>query len=688
MRPPEPLPLRQRRPAGAGDHARPRDARFAGGARTGGRSPAHPRRRGPARARRARGAGGGGAAARALAASSPHCSPTCPAARPAAARGGARPHRGTRLAGRGVSAAARRHRDPGRWRRRPSPGSAGRRSAGGSSPACPRPVSASPGAATPGAGARGGPWWSRRGRLGGAAAEPSANIAHGRGRAAEPTVGGGACRPDQPAAAPGRAHLERARRARGLRLRDPRAGDAGAGRLPPRDDHERHDARRLHGRGLRARRRAGAQDLASRSSAGCWRSGRRPRRSRTSLLRHPARNTHDLGEDLARRPRSSSRWSTRPTRSSSAPPRWSVALLGGTTCCAIGYLLAERATRPVVARALAGAAPPRSPRPVGRPAADDGVDACDRACRCSASRRSSSPTWPASTWTPLATGECCSSRSPAWARGCSRPSWPRARWPTRCGPSRRRWPPSSRASSTPRVPVDDGSEVGQLQAGFNRMAAGLAERERLRDLFGRHVGRDVAHAALDGEIRLGGEVRDVAVLFVDLVGLHRARRPAAADRGRGPAELVLPAGRGGRRAARRLGQQVRGRRRALRLRRPDRARRTPPAPRSPPRASCATGWSSELPELDAGIGVSAGPAVAGNIGAEERFEYTVIGDPVNEAARLCELAKKRPERVLASDAALERAGERGARALVAGRGGGAARARRRPRGSRRWRAAR
>jgi adenylate cyclase len=52
--------------------------------------------------------------------------------------------------------------------------------------------------------------------------------------------------------------------------------------------------------------------------------------------------------------------------------------------------------------------------------------------------------------------------------------------------------------------------------------------------------------------------------------------------------------------------------------------------------------------------VSAGPAVAGNVGAEQRSEYTVIGDPVNEAARLCELAKKRPERVLASNAALER----------------------------------
>ena len=63
----------------------------------------------------------------------------------------------------------------------------------------------------------------------------------------------------------------------------------------------------------------------------------------------------------------------------------------------------------------------------------------------------------------------------------------------------------------------------------------------------------------------------------------------------------------------------------------------------------------EVPELDAGIGVSQGLVIAGNIGATQRLEYTVIGDPVNEAARLCELAKRQPGRTLASDAILAQA---------------------------------
>jgi len=64
----------------------------------------------------------------------------------------------------------------------------------------------------------------------------------------------------------------------------------------------------------------------------------------------------------------------------------------------------------------------------------------------------------------------------------------------------------------------------------------------------------------------------------------------------------------------------------------------------------------EIPEVRAGIGVSAGNAVAGNVGAAQRYEYTVIGDPVNEAARLTELAKEVPALVMANGALLDLAG--------------------------------
>ena len=69
---------------------------------------------------------------------------------------------------------------------------------------------------------------------------------------------------------------------------------------------------------------------------------------------------------------------------------------------------------------------------------------------------------------------------------------------------------------------------------------------------------------------------------------------------------------------------------------------------------------SDVHGLKAAIGVSSGDVVAGNIGTKERFEYTVIGDPVNEAARLTELAKTRPERLLVSASMLDavEAGER------------------------------
>jgi adenylate cyclase len=213
--------------------------------------------------------------------------------------------------------------------------------------------------------------------------------------------------------------------------------------------------------------------------------------------------------------------------------------------------------------------------------------------------------------------------------------------------------------------VFDGTELGQLQRGFNSMVHGLRERERVRDLFGRHVGREVAALAEQEQPELGGEERYAAVIFVDVIGSTQlvSSRPAVevvallnrffaviveeVDRHHGmvnkfegdavlavfgaPVSLPSPDG-DALAAARAIANRMRG----------------------------------EVPELQAGIGVAAGMVVAGNVGAQQRFEYTVIGGPVNEAARLCELSKSVPDHLVAASGMLSKAGKAEAAQWVLG----------------------
>lgn len=198
-----------------------------------------------------------------------------------------------------------------------------------------------------------------------------------------------------------------------------------------------------------------------------------------------------------------------------------------------------------------------------------------------------------------------------------------------------------------RTPVYDSSEIGYLQLGFNDMVAGLVEREQLRDLFGRHVGRDVAEHALQRGQDFTGRVCETGVVFIDLAGSTALAATSSPDRVaailnaffrivvgvigeyggyinkfEGDAALAIFG------APLALGDpcaQALGAARALRE---------------------ALTADREMPNF--GIGVTYGAVFAGNIGAEDRYEYTVIGDPVNEAARLSDLAKTKAGRLLAS----------------------------------------
>jgi adenylate cyclase len=206
-----------------------------------------------------------------------------------------------------------------------------------------------------------------------------------------------------------------------------------------------------------------------------------------------------------------------------------------------------------------------------------------------------------------------------------------------------------------KVPVYDGSQIGQLQNGFNSMVEGLRERRRLRDLFGRQVGTDVARQALERGVHLGGEQVFASMLFVDVIGSTElaAARPApevVAALNAFFAVVVDVIDRTGGFVNKFEGDAalcVFG----------------APVPREDS-ATCALLAARLLHErlrdvrgLSAAIGVSAGTVVAGNIGTNERFEYTVIGDAVNEAARLTELAKGHSLKVLASATVLAAADE-------------------------------
>jgi adenylate cyclase len=331
-------------------------------------------------------------------------------------------------------------------------------------------------------------------------------------------------------------------------------------------------------------------------------------------------------------------------------------VMGAMTTCAVSYLIAERVLRPVTALALAAGAPlkPVGPGVTGRlllawltatgvPLVGVGLVGIDVATRTDLSRSRIAASILILSAAALMVGLAATILA---AKSVAEP----------LSAVRRALARVERGDLDVDVRVDDASEIGLLQSGFNRMAAGLRERERLRDVFGRQVGVDVARAALEGDLRLGGQEREVAVLFVDLVG------STALAGERPPEEVVALLNRFFGVVVDAVGahggwvNKFEG----------DGALCVFGAPVDHPAAAAACLAAArdlrgrlrrELPQVDAGIGVSAGTAVAGNVGAEQRFEYTVIGDPVNEAARLCDRAKGTPGRVLASEAILGEAGD-------------------------------
>ena len=190
-----------------------------------------------------------------------------------------------------------------------------------------------------------------------------------------------------------------------------------------------------------------------------------------------------------------------------------------------------------------------------------------------------------------------------------------------------------------------GDEVGQLTHAFSSMAKGLGERERMKDAFGKFVNKEIAEQVLRGEVKLGGEKKKAAIFFSDLRGftaISEGLSPEAVvkflnayftdmvncvlnthgvvDKYIGDAVMAHWGAIGGQ------GNHTENAVNAGLLMR---------------KALLAFNkrYKGTFPVAKMGSGINTGPVISGQIGSEQRLEYTVIGDAVNLASRIEALNK-------------------------------------------------
>lgn len=184
-------------------------------------------------------------------------------------------------------------------------------------------------------------------------------------------------------------------------------------------------------------------------------------------------------------------------------------------------------------------------------------------------------------------------------------------------------------------------ELTNLGSAFNEMAAGLALRDRYHSVLQKVTDPRVAEEMVAGRIKLGGELREVSVMFCDIRGY------TALSEGRDPVEVIHLLN-DHMTALARVVQKHRG---VINQFAGDALMVLFGAPKSYGEDAidavrCAWEMMQERERLNRdakeplliGIGVATGDVVAGCIGAESRSDYTVVGERVNLAARLCSSA--------------------------------------------------
>ena len=200
-----------------------------------------------------------------------------------------------------------------------------------------------------------------------------------------------------------------------------------------------------------------------------------------------------------------------------------------------------------------------------------------------------------------------------------------------------------------RVDVDDGSELGLLQAGFNQMTAGLQERERMRSIFGTYIDRDVAEHILSSGTSLEGEEVEVTIMFLDIRDFTGFAERAPAREVVGTINRLFD----------RVVPIIHEHKGHVDKFVGDGVLAVFGAPRRQENhADLAVKAAVALIDavrgefgdtLGVGIGINSGTVVAGNVGGGGRLEFSVIGDPVNVAARIEAATRTTGDEILISE---------------------------------------
>jgi adenylate cyclase len=193
----------------------------------------------------------------------------------------------------------------------------------------------------------------------------------------------------------------------------------------------------------------------------------------------------------------------------------------------------------------------------------------------------------------------------------------------------------------------------------SRFAERIRREALVRSNFERYFAPNVAAdiARQDGDIRLGGERRPITVLFSDIRGFTAIAESMGPDAvaqllSEYFSEMVEVIFEHGGTLDKFIGDAVMALWGApiAHTDDPDRALKAAVAMQRTIE-DLNRGWvASGRPEIGVGIGISHGDVFAGNIGSHRRLEYTVLGDAVNVAARLC--AEAGPGEILVSEALL------------------------------------